>query len=321
MPSFSALRSPKKGLLVPEDGVTETLGTTCQTTQCNFPEHLNLSAVFHCGQTTPCSVTDKGNRGNENYCSQQHYINHIMFLWVKHAWIFVHKSDKFTSSIMWHLFHTLKVTALTEKFGRATAVLSPHMAYFHSLLLFCIAMHQHRTWITPPLKSYSTKLYTTDGQGIHTVRSNLADIQEISKDQYFGGLNEHTFFLYTWRLSKDQALKCHKLLYTEITEHWQCPKTVCLLTETHVLKKVCFMWHMWQECVSRNTCAKDSVFCETLVPKRICFTRDIQVWESVSWQTHTPKRIWFMTSAMRQVHTCQRQCFVRETCARAIVSW
>jgi len=142
-----------------------------------------------------------GNRGNENYCGKQRHISHIMFLWVQHAWIFVRKSDKLISSIMWHLSHTLKVIALTEKFGYATAVLSPHMANFHSLLLFCIVMHQHRPWTTSPLKSYSTKLFFTGGQGIHTLSSNLADIQEISKDQYFGGLQEHIFFLYAWRLS------------------------------------------------------------------------------------------------------------------------
>jgi hypothetical protein len=115
------------------------------------------------------------------------------------------KSDKFTFSIMWYLFHTLKFTALTEKFGHATAVLSPHMAYFHRLLLFFIVMHQHRPWTASPLKSYSTKLYFTDGEGIHTLRSNLADIQEISTDQYFGGLKEHIFFLYTWRLGTTVA--------------------------------------------------------------------------------------------------------------------
>ena len=42
MPAFSALRSSKKVLLDPKDGVIETLGATCQTTQCNFLEHLNL---------------------------------------------------------------------------------------------------------------------------------------------------------------------------------------------------------------------------------------------------------------------------------------
>jgi len=98
---------------------------------------------------------------------------------------------------MWHLFHILKVTALTEKFWHATAVLIPHMAYFHSLLPFCIVMHQHRPGSTPPLKSYSTKLYFTDGQGTRTLSSHLSDIQEISKDLYFGGLKEHIFFLYT----------------------------------------------------------------------------------------------------------------------------
>lgn len=49
MPSISALRSPKKGLLDPKDGVIETLGATCQTTQCNYAEHLNLQQSFTVG--------------------------------------------------------------------------------------------------------------------------------------------------------------------------------------------------------------------------------------------------------------------------------
>lgn len=71
-----------------------------------------------------------------------------------------------------------------------------------------------------------------------------------------------------------------------------------------------------KECVSRNMCAKDSVFCET----------DTCAKENMFHKRHTSLRKCFMTNTynkenkildtcvMRQGHTCQRQCFMRETC-------
>ena len=96
-----------------------------------------------------------------------------------------------------------------------------------------------------------------------------------------------------------------------------------LMTETHVLKKVCFMCLMWQkECVSRNTCAKDSVFCETdtCAKENMFLKRHTNLRKCFMTDTYTKENIIHGICAMRQGHMCQRQCFMRQTCAKANVS-
>ena len=168
----------------------ELLAKQCSVTSQNTWIFSSLSLREH--NTMFCHSVI-GNRGDENYCKATFLsLTLCSYGYNMHEYLSISQTNSLlllcgTCSIHWKSLHWQKNLGMPQLYW----------SYFHSLLLFCIVMHQHRPWTTSPLKSYRTKLRFTDGQGIHTLRS----IQEISKDQYFGGLKEHTYFLYTWRLS------------------------------------------------------------------------------------------------------------------------
>jgi hypothetical protein len=99
------------------------------------------------------------------------------------------------------MFHTLKVTA-DRKIWACRCGTEPTHGHFHSLLLFCILLLQQRPYTTPPLKSDSTVLNFTEGKGIRTHRSNMADIQSYLRTNILEALkNIQSFHLSTRRLS------------------------------------------------------------------------------------------------------------------------